>query len=138
MDIRYQTQRTAEMSYLHDDARDLFLLLMRDLTKSFEEGIVKKWLRPFETFRHPARQLEALRNRTSRAGMYQSAHAFGLAVDFVPWENGRWLWPPNEDPCWAFLRERATARGLQCRLDWDRAHVEHPMWEDLNACLKSM
>lgn len=137
-DIKYQTARTADMNLLHPRCRDDFMLLMRDLTKGFEEREVKVWFRPFETYRHPMRQLEALRNKTSRAGMYSSAHQFGLAVDFVAWDNGRWHWPPAEDASWTYLRQRSIARGLRNELDWDRAHVEARYWEDWHSCLKSM
>lgn len=136
-DLKYQTSRTADMNLLHARCREDFLLLMKDLTDSFHQGLVKRWLRPFETYRHPQRQREALQNRTSRVGPYFSPHQFGLAVDFVVWENGRWLWP-DKDPCWDFLRARATARGLRNELDWDRVHVEARFWEDWHACLKSM
>ena len=135
-DIVYQTARTADMSLLHPKAREQFLMLEYKLSSAFKLGNLKTWFRPFETYRHPARQAEAVKNRTSRAGPYESAHQFGLAVDFVAWSNGRWSWDPGLP--WDTLRVMAKSEGLLNELSWDRAHVEHPHWQDLNACLRSM
>lgn len=136
LDIRYQTARTADMNLLHAKCRDDFLLLMRALTAAKEYGDINVWFRPFETYRHPMRQLEALRNNTTRAGMYESAHQFGLAVDFVPWDNGNWSW--KDGPHWDFLRAKAHHYKLRCELSWDRAHVESPLWADYKSCLKAL
>lgn len=135
-DIRYQTARTADMNLLHPLVRPSFLLLMKDLTDAHAQGVTKTHFRPFETYRHPQRQREALRNRTSRADMYESAHNFGLAVDFVPWDNGRWSWDETKD--WSYLWDRAKARGLIAIGEWDKAHIEHPMWQDWHACLRAI
>lgn len=135
-DILYTVQRTADMDLVHPVAREAFKLLEYDLTLMHSHGTIHTWFRPFETYRHPARQREALRNKTSRAGMYDSAHQFGLAVDFVAWSNGRWSWDPKLP--WDVLRAAATKRGLINELSWDRAHVEHPYWQDLRGCLKTI
>ena len=84
---------------------------------------------------HFQRQREALANKTSRADMYQSAHQFGLAVDFVPWDNGRWSWDMKHP--WDALRAAAHKRGLLNELSWDRAHVEHRYWQALRGCLST-
>ena len=94
-DILYPTPRTANMSLLHPKAREQFMMLEYKLASAFKLGNLKTWFRPFETYRHPARQAEAVKIRTSRAGPYESAHQFGLAVDFVAWSNGRWSWDPG-------------------------------------------
>ncbi len=85
----------------------------------------------FETYRNPARQLELFRKGTSKALPFQSAHQFGLAVDYVPLTDRKWTWePPDPAHVWGTLRKEAEALGLWNGLDWDRAHVEHPLWRD--------
>ena len=59
-------------------------LLHQDLIRAYEAGETKTLFKVFETFRDPRRQLDALKKGVSKAGMYQSAHAFGMAADFVP------------------------------------------------------
>jgi hypothetical protein len=82
--------------------------------------------RPFETVRGPMRQHMLLAAGATRADMWKSPHQYGLAVDFVPYRDGKWSWADDEP--WNLLREFATAAGLHCDFEWDRAHVEHPAW----------
>lgn len=126
--------RCASMDFLHPKAWEDFALLKRDLENDHRYGKVPVLFAPFETYRHPQRQRDALVNKTSRAGPYQSAHQFGLAVDFVPNVNGKWSWDLKHP--WDYLRERAKARGLVNSIEWDRAHVEHPYWAKLNDALQ--
>jgi hypothetical protein len=87
--------------------------------------------RCFETFRSPAEQALRFAQKTSKAPPFQSAHQFGLAVDFVPCTAGtfgRWEWPETDDPEWDDLRRAARDFGLTCPIVWDRPHVEHPAW----------
>lgn len=136
-DPRFTTIR--DMKLLHDSCRADFMLLAHDLDVAFREGSVKRFMRPFETWRHPSRQLYLLEEmRTTRARPFESAHQFGLAVDFVPWDNGRWHWPPVEDPCWAYLRARAHARGFENDIEWDRAHVESKRWTNVLEALRGL
>ena len=128
--------RISDMKLLHPRFIEPFMLLEYDLASTWRGGDTATWFRPFETYRHPMRQLEVLRNKTSRAGPYESPHQFGLAVDFVPWDNGRWSWDLKHD--WEHLRRLARVRGLRCEIDWDRAHVEAPLWADMHAALKVM
>lgn len=130
----YKTPRTADMDLLHPKARESFIMLEYKLESAFKNGTISVWFRPFETYRHPARQREALIQRTTRADMYESAHNFGLAVDFVPWNNGRWSWDPQMP--WQKLRDLAKSEKLLNELDWDRAHVEHPYWSELRNALE--
>ena len=129
-------ERISDMKLLHPRAMEDFLLLEYDLSLDWRHGTTRTWFRPFETYRHPMRQLAVLGNKTSRAGPYESAHQFGLAVDFVPWDNGRWSWDLKHD--WDHLRKAAHKRKLRCELDWDRAHVEAPLWADMHAALRNM
>lgn len=136
-DPRFITIR--DMKLLHDSCRADFMLLAHDLDLAFREGSVKRFMRPFETWRHPARQLYLLEEmKTTRARPFESAHSCGLAVDFVPWDNGRWHWPDVSDPCWTFLRTRALARGFANDIEWDRPHVESKRWTNVLEALRGL
>lgn len=135
-DIRYLVARTADMKLLHPTCSRDFLALEFALEQGFARGNTSTRFRPFETYRHPLRQAEAYNNKTSRARAYQSAHQFGLAVDFVPWNNGRWSWSETHD--WAFLEATAKTFGLIRSIAWDLAHVEAPQFQDLKAAWRSM
>jgi hypothetical protein len=84
--------------------------------------------RIFETYRDPARQEEAFNRGTSKARAFESAHQFGLAADFVPWDGTKFVWPGAADPEWDELHGAAHRAGLLNIIRWDRAHVEHPSW----------
>jgi len=84
--------RISDMKLLHPRFMEQFLLLEYDLASTWRGGDTATWFRPFETYRHPMRQLDALRNKTSRAGPYEAQHHLALAVDFVPWVIGRGPW----------------------------------------------
>lgn len=135
-DIQYKTAREADMALLHPACRADFYLLAGDLQRDFNAKVINVLFKPFETYRHPARQLEAFNQRTSRAGLYQSPHQFGLAVDFVPWDPATERWSWREGSHWEYLRTRAHARRLLNEITWDRAHVESPHWGELKACYK--
>ncbi len=81
-------------------------------------------LRPFETYRDPEMQDLAFRSGTSKARAFESAHQFGLAVDFVPFVDGHWNW--RDGQWWEVLDREAAALGLLTPVSWDRPHVEHP------------
>ena len=83
---------------------------------------------PFETYRDPEQQELMFRRGTSKAHAFESAHQFGLAVDFVPFIDGNWRW--DVDPAtWDLLDHHADAMGLQHPIAWDRAHICHPIWD---------
>lgn len=115
-------------------------LLDQHLARAHEAGVTKTRFKVFETFRDARRQEDLLKKRVTKAGMYQSAHAYGLAADFVPFitpfEAERlaqakgeavfpgWNWDPSHD--WAFLKKSARDYGVDVPIEWDLAHVEHP------------
>lgn len=138
IDVKYMNARNADMSLLHHDCRADFYLLMGDLQRDFTHKKINVLFKPFEVYRHPSRQLEALNQKTSRARPYESAHQFGMAVDFVPFDPATQRWSWRDGPHWDYLRDRARARKLLCELNWDRAHVEHPRYADMLACMRSM
>lgn len=77
----------------------------------------------FETARSPERQTELKGQRVSRANAYQSAHQYGLAVDLVFHDEGKWAWPDIEDPRWEPIRAHASSCGLET-LSFERPHVQ--------------
>lgn len=114
---------------LHPLGRGRFMSLSDDLTKGYKLGIGRTLFRPFELWRSPEDQRKAYMAAKSKARAWQSPHQYGLAVDFVPFVNGRWSWAEGHD--YAFLKNCAAARGLVCQgpgLEWDLCHVQHPVW----------
>lgn len=118
------------LAKLHPKARQPFELLALRLEDGFKAGHTKTWFRPFEGYRSPERQLQLLNiDKTTKAGPWQSAHNYGLAVDFVPWDpaDQKWHWRENAD--WAFLDRSVQNRPQLSRpISWDRPHVEHHIW----------
>lgn len=128
-------------AHIHPKAVRSFQLLEEDLCRGFLTGETPTWFRPFEGYRAPERQLEMLTNKTSKALPFQSAHQYGLAVDYVgfiggkqtghtriaaPTVGGRWSWDASLD--WDYLDAAARRQGLDRSITWDRPHVEHPLW----------
>lgn len=66
----------------------------------------------------------------ARAG--QSAHQFGLAIDFVIMANGKPDWS-GDSPAWDKAIELAEARGMQSLRPMESAHLQDPNWKQLAA-----
>ena len=81
--------------------------LHKYLIDAHETGRTKTRFEIFETFRTPMRQRELIAKGVSKAGPFQSAHQFGLAVDFVPFLS------PNE------ARELAERTGERVFPGWN-------------------
>lgn len=95
-------------------------------------------MKPYEGFRTPGRQYHLLTStKNTKARPWQSAHQYGLAVDFacrvVEKDNvlGDWVWPDNAD--WEYLKRAAMRVGLDVPIKWDRGHVCHPLFKKLKA-----
>jgi len=88
--------------------------LMRDLVADLQAAIELAGLsfRLYECLRGRERQGDAKGNGSSKAGMWQSFHNFGMAADFVWDEGGRWSWEASLP--WKELGRLAKAEGL----DW--------------------
>lgn len=116
------------------------------LIDAHETGRTKTRFEVFETFRDPMRQADLLKKGTSKAGPFQSAHQFGLAVDFVPYLSGEealalgtrigervnpgWSWHSSHD--YEFLLKSASEFKLSMPVfAWDKCHVEHPNFSKL-------
>lgn len=120
---------------LHPKARDHFFGLNAWLHDQWMAGLTPTRFRPFEGYRSPARQRYLLDvAKTTRADSFQSAHNYGLAVDFVPFVGDKWSWDPSHD--WKHLHFGARQRGLMVPLaSWDKAHIEHPIWHAIKSQL---
>lgn len=104
----------------------------RLIAKIRAEGIP---LAVFETVRPPARQIELYargRDATkadfgrtvTKAKAYQSAHQYGLAVDFVFRDaTGEWSWDEPEPLMWRRYTQLARSVGLET-LSFERPHVQ--------------
>lgn len=124
---------------LHPKFARVAINLQKRLIADHQAGVTKTLFKLFETYRDPMRQLEALAKRTSKAGIFESAHQLGLAADFVPYIDGNeaialgekigervnpgWNWNSSHD--WDHLTNTAKRFGL-VTISWDRPHVQHP------------
>lgn len=60
----------------------------------------------------------------------QSAHNYGLAIDFVINEFGKLDWSGDSEP-WNRAINLAKARGLQSLRPMESAHLQHPNWREI-------
>ena len=118
--------------------------LMRDPVRKLEGVLLDAGLlgtgtapgfRLFEGYRSPERQDHLFKTTPSvtRARGWQSAHQYGLAVDYVWWTGSEWSWNALDHP-WDQLRSAAFLGGkvgLTAPLKWDLPHIEHPDWKRL-------
>lgn len=119
---------------LHPKARTHFMNLAAQMEDQYKTRQIPTLFRPFEGYRSPERQNYLFHvMKTTKARAFQSAHNYGLAVDFVPWVNGAWSWDQHHD--WKALAFCADQRGLFRPLAWDLAHIEHPIWYAVKANL---
>ena len=125
------------MGSLHPKFVGVFQILKERLVAGYETGVTKTRFEVFETFRGFERQDYLFASGTTKARGGQSAHNFGLAVDFVPVVYnttqeglvGEWSWSLHHE--WDFLKEVATAMGLENQspsLRWDKPHVQVKHW----------
>ena len=118
-------RRGFSLGDLHPEMRDRVHQLITML------GAVSP-LVPFEGYRTPERQTElaAQRPPVTRAKAWQSAHQYGLAVDFALLnDDGSWEWPDSDDPHWDELHRIARLCSLRVPdPTGDAGHVQHPDW----------
>jgi len=125
---------------VHTNARVQFEQLI-SATATFKFTIPRfhrATFRAYEGFRHPMRQYYLLKETSStKAGPWESAHQYGLAVDFAVWaekpdgSGGFWGWP--DDAPWGKLKDLARSFNLDVPIAWDRGHVEHPLFRKIRA-----
>lgn len=117
--------------------------LMRVAVNKFEGDLLyldllatggKAGFKLFEGYRSPQRQDELLRTqpKVTKAAGWQSAHQFGLAVDYVWWHpEGGWTWDENVVP-WDLLDMAVRSQERLVRpITWDRPHVQHTAFEHM-------
>lgn len=111
------------------------------------EGKLKGRFEIIEGYRSPMRQMHLrTHSKSTKAGPWQSAHQYGLAVDFAVaiYEERlvgkpmfrQWSW--TEVAPWGKLEGYAEAVGLAVPIKWDRGHVQHPAFEAVRALLKDI
>lgn len=105
------------------------------LTSAHRQGAIPLF-RPFEGYRSPAEQRRVYLDGKSKALPWQSAHQYGLAVDFVPKdENNEWTWAVP-DTAWTQMHRLAEKVGLAAPISWDKPHLQHPMFEVMKAAIR--
>ena len=113
--------------------------LMRAAAEALDAAIAAAHL-PFqlyEGYRDPTRQamlyshgrvpgMGPAGHYATRARAWESFHNYGLACDYaVLGSDGRWVWPPANDPRWDEFQALAQSCGLH-HLSFERPHVEIP------------
>lgn len=138
------TNTERALSLVHPTVSAKFAALAKALAAGFERGETKTMFIPFETYRSPQRQQYLWTHTTStKSQAWESAHQFGLAVDFVPHDptkpEGRgWYWENEQNPPdWAYLKQQARRVGLSVPISWDKGHVEAPAWAKVRASFSS-
>lgn len=137
-------ERIDSLTLLHPEFARRVKALDEELTRLYETGRTETHFKLFETFRHPARQARLLTQRTSKARPWESAHQWGLAVDFVPYIdverakliaedsgiaiNPGWNWDSSHD--YSLLATTAKQFQLSTPISWDPCHVESSDWPE--------
>jgi len=115
-----------DLKHLHPVVRDRVERVQGKLTA---EGMPFRF---FEGFRSPQRQQYLWEQGRTRPGEvvtkalpWQSLHQYGLAADFVLWENNQWSWDESglKGAWWDRLQELGRDEGLET-LSWDRPHLQ--------------
>jgi hypothetical protein len=122
-----EVMHSRDLDMLHPDMRLKILAVVTELIS------VENPLRVFEAWRSPRRQhdLFMAKSGVTRADAWQSAHQYGLAVDFARPKGKGWTWTV-EQRHWSRLRAVAEMNGLVVPSPgWDPGHVEHPRYLDI-------
>lgn len=120
-------KRFTELSHLHPVVRKGVKAIQKKLD---DENIP---MRVFEALRSPQRQ-QSLYNqgrttpgdRVTNAEAWESYHQYGMAADFVRFENNKWNWndkTSQQRADWARFHEIARENGLE-PLSWEMPHVQ--------------
>lgn len=139
--------RISSTSWVHPIMRDAVRRLeMRMLDLWMAREIVGYQFLVFETYRTPQRQSDLAHpdrdgKIVTKAGPWESAHQYGLAVDFAAYIDSedpaviqRWSWGEQHD--WSVLKREAEKCGLSVPIKWDQGHVEHPIWKKVKNTLR--
>lgn len=136
---------------LHPKVQGAFQHFSDELFRLYLTGEGPCWFKAFEGYRSPQRQLELYQtsrgdgSRVTNAKPFESAHQYGLAVDYVPFvvrdprevketaqetTQGSWKWDVD-DSAWDWFDSQVKRAGLYRTIRWDRPHVTHLMWEQI-------
>lgn len=119
-------QRDQDLKHLHPILRDKIPQLLRKLNN---ENIPFKL---FEGFRSPQRQRYLYAkgrtidgNIVTNARPWSSYHQYGMAADFVLYENRQWSWNDrgHRKAWWSRLHELGHELGLE-PLSWEKPHLQ--------------
>jgi len=120
-------KRLDDLTQLHPVVRDRVRAVQDQLEA---ENIPMKL---FEAFRSPQRQAKLYAQgrtapgpKVTNAKAWESYHQYGLAADFVRFENNSWNWKtdtPRQRADWDRFHEIAGENGLE-PLSWERPHVQ--------------
>ena len=105
------TKRNNDVSKLHPAIRQKVIEIQETLQKE------KIPLKVYEAFRTPELQVEYAKRKPpiTWVGPWGSIHQYGLAVDFVAFENGNWSWDTKggREKWWLRMHELAKERGMR-------------------------
>ncbi|MBY5935610.1 D-alanyl-D-alanine carboxypeptidase family protein [Tateyamaria omphalii] len=123
------TKRDGEISRLHPAIRDSVATIQKKLNAE------KIPFRVFEAFRTPHRQASLYAkgrtkpgNKVTWVGPWGSIHQYGLAVDFVLYENGKWSWDDSgaKAKWWARMHEVAAEHNMTPLYNKKKQLIEKP------------
>lgn len=106
--------------------------LLADLKAGHIAGEVETAFDLFEGYRDAKRQALLFKQRVTKAKPWESAHQYGLGCDIVPFVDGQWSWGHHD---YEALRVAAERHGLQVPITWDRCHVVHPLFTNIQRIL---
>jgi len=119
--------RNNDLSLLHPVVREAVIQVVKSLN---DDGIQFK---VFEAFRFPERQADLFSQGRTKPGNivtyaqpWYSYHQYGLAVDFVLFENGKWNWDDStaeKKQWWKRMHELGKKYGL-IPLDFETPHLQ--------------
>lgn len=126
---------------MHKDAQsDFKKLISATLAEPFSLGGKQCFFRPYEGFRHPMRQLYLVtETKSTKARPWESAHQYGLAIDFAVWVDqgdDKFTWNWDDKAPWGELKTLARRFFLDVPIEWDRGHVQHPLFDSFRAAIK--
>ncbi len=105
------TKRNNDVSKLHPAIRQKVIDIQAILEKE------KIPLKVYEAFRTPELQFEYTKRHPpiTWVGPWGSIHQYGLAVDFVAFENGNWHWETSQgrEKWWLRMHDLARERGMR-------------------------
>lgn len=117
---------------LHYKCQPGFLIVANRILDAFSNGELSQLYLAFDGYRAPQLQLDMVKRNVSKALPWQSAHNYGMAVDFVGWNPAeQWNWQPADSPDWGMIGRIAVNAGMLRPIAWDKPHVEHPLWTSI-------